>query len=104
MVEAVGSFQRRNAGDVATGMSSNLEDVRMEEALIFSETIKVSSSFKLILPVLAFLLPSSLPCNFASFAPAFFATEPNAQMVNMAGSPVFAYLEQILLSMFHLQL
>lgn len=40
MVEAVGSFQRRNAGDVATGMSSNLEDVRMEEALIFSETIK----------------------------------------------------------------
>lgn len=41
MVEAVGSFGNRGVG--VAGMSSTLEEVQMQETLIFSDTIKVSS-------------------------------------------------------------
>uniref|UniRef100_A0ACD5VAP7 Uncharacterized protein n=1 Tax=Avena sativa TaxID=4498 RepID=A0ACD5VAP7_AVESA len=40
MVEAVGSFQRRGADSGTTGMHNTREEARMEESLVFSETIK----------------------------------------------------------------
>uniref|UniRef100_A0ACD5TB57 Uncharacterized protein n=1 Tax=Avena sativa TaxID=4498 RepID=A0ACD5TB57_AVESA len=40
MVEAVGSYQRRGADSGTTGMHGTREEARMEDSLVFSETIK----------------------------------------------------------------
>ena len=55
MVEAVGSFGSRGVG--IAGMSSTLEEVQMQETLVFSDTIKVSSSFIQIRGLAFFLQP-----------------------------------------------
>ncbi|XP_062213052.1 putative protein ABIL2 [Phragmites australis] len=44
MVETVGSFGSRNVG--VAGMSSTLEEVQMQETLIFSDTIKDLKTFR----------------------------------------------------------
>ena len=56
MVEAVGSFGSRGVG-IAGMSSSTLEEVQMQETLVFSDTIKVSSSFIQIRGLAFFLQP-----------------------------------------------
>ena len=56
MVEAVRSFGSRGIG-IAGMSSSTLEEVQMQETLVFSDTIKVSSSFIQIRGLAFFLQP-----------------------------------------------
>jgi hypothetical protein len=63
MVEAVGSLGSRGVG--IAGMSSTLEEVQMQETLIFSDTIKVSSSFiQIRVPAFIFSSPSTFVLPF----------------------------------------
>jgi len=62
MVEAVGSFGSRGAG--IAGMSSTLEEVQMQETLVFSDTIEVSSPFLQIRVPAFFFNPFFFLCSY----------------------------------------
>jgi hypothetical protein len=65
MVEAVGSFGSRGVG-VAGMSSSTLEEVQMQETLLFSDTIKVTSSLSSRFAFLHFFLSNNCTSCFLS--------------------------------------
>ena len=63
MVEAVGSFGSRGVG-IAGMSSSTLEEVQMQETLVFSDTIEVSSPFLQIRVPAFFFNPFFFLCSY----------------------------------------